>query len=62
MEIGQKFRVKPAFAHAEKNETNMQTGTVVWVHPAERFAVLEFEGITGKPRECFSLFDLLRKR
>lgn len=62
MEIGQRFKVRPVFAHAEKEASNMQWGTVIWIHPLGRYAVLEFEGIHGKPRECFSLFNLLKKR
>ncbi len=62
MKIGQKFRVQPAFCTTEKNGVGKQWGTITWIHPEGRFALLEFEGIHGKPRECFSLFELLKKK
>lgn len=60
MEIGQKFRVSPAFVKGERNDRPRQTGKVVWIHPKGRFAVLEFKGVHGKPRECFSISDLVK--
>ena len=61
--IGMKFRVRPAFTKGPVGLDNTsQTGTVVYVHPQERYVVLEFEGEHGKPRECFSLWELLHKK
>lgn len=54
IKVGMMFRVAPEFGRTSKGMVNhTQEGSVVWVHPKGRFAVLEFEGVTGKPRECF---------
>lgn len=54
MKVGEVYIVKPECAIPTKtNENPPMKGTVIWVHPKERFAVLEFEGVSGKPRECF---------
>lgn len=59
---GDKLRVKPAFAKNEGGVPHYMTGKVVYIHPAGRYAVLEFEGVHGKAREGFSLWDLLHKK
>lgn len=53
VEVGQKYIVRPAFARCSVEKTNAQIGQVVYVHPENRYAVLEFDGVNGKPRECF---------
>lgn len=58
--VGQGYWVKPAFIGAQPADDQAQIGKVVWVHPKQRFAVLEFDGIYGKPRECFQLSELTR--
>jgi hypothetical protein len=42
------------------SEEKEQIGTVVWVHPKKRYAVLEFAGVYGKPRECWKPEELTR--
>lgn len=60
--VGDKFRVKPAFAKNDGGTPHYMTGKVVYIHPKGRYAVLEFEGVHGKSREGFSLWDLLHKK
>lgn len=62
VEVGQKFRVRPEFSRGPLGTDSSQTGKVVYVHPEGRYAVLEFKGVHGKPREAFSLWDLLHKK
>ena len=51
MEVGQKYRVKPAFTTYKDGTAGVRmTGRVVWAHPKGRFAVLAF---AGGVRECF---------
>lgn len=58
IKIGQKYRVMPAFAGFQADEEKKQVGTVVWVHPKLRYAVLEFDGVDGRPREGFPVEEL----
>lgn len=52
--MGSEYWVDPAFAAGSHGvSTNRQKGTVVWVHPKGHYAVLQFEGVHGAPRECF---------
>lgn len=56
--IGNKYRVMPSFTYGKdpgKSNTGKRlTGTVVYVHPNGRYAVLEFKTKSGeKLRECF---------
>ena len=60
VEVGQKYRVIPAFAKTNTVKANTQVGQVVYVHPQNRYAVLEFEGVKGNPRECFPLEELTK--
>ncbi len=57
MQIGEQYNVKPYFAGYTSNswrgKSTAQCGTIIWVHPKGRFAVLEFDGVASKPRECF---------
>lgn len=55
VEIGHKYRVKPEFARSGAVAANVQKGTVVYIHPQGHYAVLEFEGVHGQPREAFGL-------
>lgn len=59
--IGQKIRFVPAYdAPMNGAAPRVMTGTVVWVHPKERFVLLEYDGqVTpwskgGKLHECMS--------
>ena len=62
MQVGEEYIVRPELAISTKtNAKPSMRGTVVWVHPKLRFAVLEFEGIHGKPRECFYPNELTAK-
>lgn len=36
-----------------KGNRHPMRGRVVYVHPQGRYAVLEFEGVNGKFRECY---------
>ena len=70
MKVGEKYKVFPECQlpdskvkrHKVKGKNVdikiPMTGTIVWVHPKLRFAVLEFEGIHGNPRECFWPWEL----
>lgn len=45
MEIGEKYRVRPEFTSSKDGTVGeKKVGTVVWVHPKGRFAVLAFGG------------------
>lgn len=62
MKVGEVYIVKPVCAIPTKtNEKPPMKGTVIWVHPRLRFAVLEFKGIHGNPRECFWPWELTEK-
>lgn len=74
MKVGEQYMVHPECAlpdsrvkkrmvkgKAVVTKIPMQ-GTVVWVHPKLRFAVLEFEGVHGNPRECFRPSELTEKK
>ena len=60
VKIGMRFWVKPAFLKRDdgRSESKVQKGTVVYVHPKGRYAVLKFDGILGEPRETFPLLEL----
>lgn len=54
MRIGEKHRVTPRLGFTDKSEyTAPMIGTIIWIHPNRRFAVLEFECLNGTCRECF---------
>lgn len=54
MKIGEKHRVTPLLGHNDKSIYNVpMVGTIIWIHPKGRFALLEFECLNGKGRECF---------
>ena len=57
--IGTVFRVTPAAAIPDmRNHRHPLKGKVVYVHPAGRFATLEFKGVKGNFRESFRLEEL----
>lgn len=59
MEVGQKYRVKPAFTTYKDGTAGVRMiGRVIWVHPKGRFAVLAF---AGGVRECFYPQQLTEK-
>lgn len=58
VELGHKYRVKPVFAVTQESAGKTMAGAVVYIHPKGRFAVLEFEGDRGRPRESFPLDEL----
>lgn len=58
VKIGQRYWVRPAFAGGQLADGKKQIGTVVWVHPKLQYAVLEFDGVDGRPREGFPLEEL----
>lgn len=62
MQIGDKVRVKKEWVesvrqgrHRDIIKRETAVGTVVWLHPEGRFAVLEFEFPGGKYRESIWL-------
>lgn len=57
MKIGERYSVVPAFL-GDTVKTPPQVGRVVYVHPRGRYAVLEFDGVFGRPREGFRPDDL----
>ncbi len=57
MKIGERYSVIPAFA-GDTVKTAPQVGRVVYVHPRGRYAVLEFDGVFGCPREGFAAMEL----
>lgn len=61
VELNQHYRVAPAFLGSLITEEKKQVGTVVYIHPKSRYAVLEFDGVNGKPREGFHLDKLTEK-
>lgn len=56
--LGQWYYAAPQFAQNILAKEKKQLGKVVYVHPKGRFAVLEFAGIYGRPRESFYGEDL----
>lgn len=62
VEVGQKFLVLPAFIAKQPAciGEKQQEGTVIHVHERHGWALLEFDGVTGKPREGFKL-DVLEQ-
>jgi hypothetical protein len=60
VEVGQKYAVHPAFGRMTMDKSGEQIGQVVYIHPQGHYAVLEFDGIDGRPRECFHLDELTK--
>lgn len=63
LNIGMHCLVVPEFAFQEDGHTSPKSkkkhwGTVIYIHPLGRFAVLEFSFPTGKIRESFQLDEL----
>lgn len=61
VELDQKYRVKPAFTKGEGTDVKNMEGTVVYIHPQGRYAVLAFKGPHGTSREGFYLDQLTDK-
>lgn len=62
MQVGEVYIVRPELAiSTNPNVKPPMKGRVVWVHPKLRFAVLEFKGIHGSPRECFRPEELTER-
>ena len=59
--VNERYRVKPVFAVAKDGQGRPMVGTVIYIHPMGRYAVLEFEGAIGKARESFYLDQLTDK-
>ena len=55
MIIGKWYNVEQVTAVGEKGNKLRTYGKCIWIHPARRFCVLQFD--TGT-RECFSPFEL----
>lgn len=65
MQIGEQYMVRPECSLPDTTVRKQTTGgvtviekvpmkgTVVYVHPMGRYATLEFQGVSGNPRECF---------
>lgn len=55
MQVGDKIKFKPfvlRYAKDTKLQTPDVTGTVVWIHPEGRFAVVERQTVFYAYREC----------
>jgi len=50
-EIGQKILKVPTYEKSTKADIKM--GEIVYIHPQERFYVVEFEGKLGRFREAY---------
>ena len=59
-QLGEMYQVLPAFiCNIDNGATSRkQVGEVVYVHPKARYAVLEFEGVYGNPREGYRMDEL----
>ena len=55
MIIGKYYKVTQVVAQGSKWEKVKSYGQCIWIHPARRFCVLQFD--TGT-RECFSPLEL----
>ncbi len=54
VEIGQKYRIKPGFSKVKDGLGDPMVGKVIYIHPQDRYVVLEFPGPNGVAREAFS--------
>lgn len=65
MEVGEVYRVPldtaATWIDKQNGQKKMGEDTVVFVHPKERFVVLEFQGVHGKFRETFRPEQLTEK-
>ena len=55
MIIGKYYKVTQVVAQGSQWEKVKSYGQCIWIHPARRFCVLQFDAGT---RECFSPFEL----
>lgn len=66
MQVGEVYRVPldtaATWIDKQNGQKKMGEGTVIFVHPKERFAVLEFQGVHGKFRESYTDDQLTEKR
>lgn len=54
MQIGEEYRVYSDNTQRTEKNTKVQIqGVVIYIHPAGRYATLEFQGVRGKFRECY---------
>ena len=61
VELNQKYRVKPAFSMVKDGLGEPMVGKVIYIHPQNRYAVLEFQGVSGVSREAFDIPLLTEK-
>ena len=57
MQVGEVYRVSldsAAWIDKQQGQKRTGEGTVVFAHPKGRFVTLEFQGVNGKFRECFT--------
>lgn len=62
VQIGDKYRVVPAFIGKVEYLGGDIVGQVEQIFPKGRFAVLTFPGAFGVARECFPLEELTEER
>lgn len=62
VQIGDKYRVVPAFIGKVEYRNADIVGQVEQIFPKGRFAVLAFPGAFGVARECFPLEELTEER
>lgn len=60
--IGDKYRVVPAFIGKVEYKNADIVGQVEQIFPKGRLAVLAFPGVFGVARECFPLEELTEER
>lgn len=60
--IGDRYRVVPAFIGKVEYKNADIVGQVERIFPKGRFAMLVFRGVLGEARECFPLEELTESR
>lgn len=59
VKLGQKYQVSAECLHTSSGGRARVVGTVVWIHPKERFAMLVFRGPKGVNLvECYRPMEL----
>ena len=60
--VGQRYRVSAETLHTSTGGRAQVTGTVIWVHPQGRYAMLLCRGPKGKNlAECYNRMELTRE-
>lgn len=59
--VGQRYRVEAKALHTSTGGKVKVVGTVVWIHPKGRFALLRYRGKAGMQRECYHPMELTER-